>query len=211
MRGVVVKCSFDRLRRATDEEWLGAELVKILSSDALERMQRQGQRGYVDTSGEEPPPEDVQDSDYDKLIVDPNEHLTERPSPIPEGRLLASVPEDEPVDVQMEPVWVNRPEYQVAPTTPRGDTAQLNDDQSPDPSLATEVTDETMAEPNVEPDPNTSSRPSTIGHDSALPVSGRWLDSCSQSSINVIRAIVTLRVHLLPNGRQRMVTNSLSQ
>ena len=70
MRGVVVKCSFDRLRRATDEEWLGAELVKILSSDALERMQRQGQRGYVDTSGEEPPPEDVQDSDYDKLIVD---------------------------------------------------------------------------------------------------------------------------------------------
>ena len=28
MRGVVVKCSMDRIRRATDEEWLGAELIK---------------------------------------------------------------------------------------------------------------------------------------------------------------------------------------
>ena len=58
MRGVVVKRSRDRVRRATDEEWLGAELIRTLSQDALEHVQRQGQRGYVDTSHEEPPPSD---------------------------------------------------------------------------------------------------------------------------------------------------------
>ena len=53
MRGVVVKCSMDRVRRATDDEWLGSELIRVLSKDALTHMQRNGQRGYVDTAGEE--------------------------------------------------------------------------------------------------------------------------------------------------------------
>ena len=58
MRGVVVKCSMDRVRRATDDEWLGAELIRVLSRDALQHVQRHGARGYVDTEGEEPPPAD---------------------------------------------------------------------------------------------------------------------------------------------------------
>ena len=40
MRGVVVKCSIDRVRRATDEEWLGAELIRVLSQDALQHVRR---------------------------------------------------------------------------------------------------------------------------------------------------------------------------
>ena len=34
MRGVLVKCNADRVRIATDEEWLGAEIIKVLSQDA---------------------------------------------------------------------------------------------------------------------------------------------------------------------------------
>ena len=68
MRGVVVKCSMDRIRRATDEEWLGAELVKILSKDALEHMQHNGQRGYVDTSGEDPPPLEEENDPDDRVV-----------------------------------------------------------------------------------------------------------------------------------------------
>ena len=128
MRGVVVKCSFDRIRRATDEEWLGAKLVKIFSNDALERMQRQGQRGYVDTAGEDPPPDDAKDFDLAKttdLIVDPDEHRMDTTSP--DDRLLSSIPEDQPVvdePVELRQVasisnrWENRPEFNIAPSTP---------------------------------------------------------------------------------------------
>ena len=81
MRGVVVKCSMDRVRRATDEEWLGAELIRVLSKDALQHMQRQGQRGYIDTSHEEPPPEAEDDgriADPQELVPDP---ATDLPAP----------------------------------------------------------------------------------------------------------------------------------
>lgn len=55
MRGVLVKCNRDRVRLATDSEWLGAELIKVLSADAKTHLERQVQRGFVDATGEEGP------------------------------------------------------------------------------------------------------------------------------------------------------------
>ena len=48
MRGVVVKCSRERVRLATDEEWLGAELIKHLQDDMKAKLTRSGERGYLD-------------------------------------------------------------------------------------------------------------------------------------------------------------------
>ncbi|MEC8427241.1 MAG: transposase family protein, partial [Pseudomonadota bacterium] len=92
MRGVLVKCSVDRVRQATDEEWLGAELIRVLSRDAVIHMQRQGgQRGYVDTAGEEPPPPDEVETetptgqDSEQAII---------PDPTPSAVTIDSADED---------------------------------------------------------------------------------------------------------------------
>ena len=58
MRGVLVKCNRDRVRMATDSEWLGAELIKLLSADAKEHLERNGQRGFVDVTAEPGPEQD---------------------------------------------------------------------------------------------------------------------------------------------------------
>ena len=58
MRGVLVKTNMDRLRVATDSEWVGAELIKLLSADAKQHLERAGQRGYVDATAEEGPEDD---------------------------------------------------------------------------------------------------------------------------------------------------------
>ena len=84
MRGVVIKCSMDRVRRATDEEWLGAELIRVLSRDALQHMRNRGLRGYVDTDNEEPPPAEQEgesdaNADMQQLIPDPQVDL---PAPV---------------------------------------------------------------------------------------------------------------------------------
>ena len=94
MRGVLVKTNMDRIRIATDSEWLGAELIKILSADAKAHLERAGQRGYVDASDEEGPvteSESQPTSDAASYII-------------PQG--LDSIPEDQemvqappPVDV----------------------------------------------------------------------------------------------------------------
>ena len=42
----------------TDREWLGAEVIKILSADARERLDRNGQRGFVDATDEPGPDQD---------------------------------------------------------------------------------------------------------------------------------------------------------
>ena len=58
MRGVIVKCNRDRVRLATDSDWLGAELIRVLSADAKQHVERTGQRGFVDATREEGPDED---------------------------------------------------------------------------------------------------------------------------------------------------------
>eukprot|EP00973_Karenia_brevis_P075568 10497655-Karenia_brevis.AAC.1 len=59
MRGVLVKCNVERVRPATDVEWIGSEIIRILSADAKQRLEHGGQRGFVDATAEEgPPPEE---------------------------------------------------------------------------------------------------------------------------------------------------------
>ena len=46
--GCLLKCSSEQVRKATDPEWLGAELSKTLATEMFKSRQRSGQRG--DTS-----------------------------------------------------------------------------------------------------------------------------------------------------------------
>eukprot|EP00973_Karenia_brevis_P015171 2074040-Karenia_brevis.AAC.1 len=57
MRGVLVMCNVERVRPATDEEWMGSEIIHILSADAKQRLEHSGQRGFVYATAEEGPPE----------------------------------------------------------------------------------------------------------------------------------------------------------
>ena len=54
-RGVLVKCNMERVRPATEKEWIVAEIVRFLSSDATASLERQCQHGCVDVAGEEGP------------------------------------------------------------------------------------------------------------------------------------------------------------
>ena len=57
-RGCLLKCSGEQVRKATDAEWLGAELSRALVTDLLHSRQRSGERGYVDVEPEGQPTED---------------------------------------------------------------------------------------------------------------------------------------------------------
>ena len=95
MRGIIVKCNIDRVRPATDEEWIGAELIKVLAADAKQHVERAGQRGYVDATGEEGP--DVGDElPAPEVSLDTIGPL----QPIPEE---AELPSDEVVREPVEP------------------------------------------------------------------------------------------------------------
>ena len=59
MRGCLLKCSSEQVRKATDAEWLGAELGKTLATELLKSRQRSGQRGYVDVETEGQPTEEL--------------------------------------------------------------------------------------------------------------------------------------------------------
>ena len=58
MRGCLLMCSCEQVRKATDAEWLGAELSKTLATELLKSRQRSGQRGYVDVEVEGLPTEE---------------------------------------------------------------------------------------------------------------------------------------------------------
>ena len=60
MRGCLLKCSSEQVRKATDAEWLGAELSRTLATELLNSRQRSGQRGFVDVEPEGQPTEDPQ-------------------------------------------------------------------------------------------------------------------------------------------------------
>ena len=63
MRGSLLKCSGEQVRKATDSEYLGTELPKVLSQELLKSRERSGQRGFVDVEvegrPEEEPPEET--------------------------------------------------------------------------------------------------------------------------------------------------------
>ena len=58
MRGCLLKCSSEQVCKATDSEWLGAELSKTLATELLKSRQRSGQRGYVNVETEGQPIEE---------------------------------------------------------------------------------------------------------------------------------------------------------
>ena len=58
MRGCLLKCSSEQVRKATDAEWIGAELSGTLATELLNSRQRSGQRGYVNVEPEGQPTEE---------------------------------------------------------------------------------------------------------------------------------------------------------
>ena len=96
MRGVLVKCNIERVRPATDEEWIGAEIIRVLASDAKVSLERQGQRGFVDATGEEGPlPED--DRVSPEAEAQPGSEAA-----APTGSGLEAIPEDETLEIPMD-------------------------------------------------------------------------------------------------------------
>ena len=87
MRGCLLKCSSEQVRKATDAEWLGAELSKTLATELLKSRQRSGQRGYVDVETEgqptEEPPADTR-PDVNQILG----------AVVPAPSVLAPIPEE---------------------------------------------------------------------------------------------------------------------
>lgn len=115
MRGALLKCCSEPVREATDEEWSGAEVAKLVSREALAHLQQAGHRGFMDTTGEARRPEDGVDTppaakDIGGLQalcggIDP---INPRLATIPGGGNLSdatsavSQPEREPGEMQRE-------------------------------------------------------------------------------------------------------------
>ena len=82
-----LKCSSEQVRKATDTEWLGAELSKTLATELLKSRQRSGQRGYVDVETEgqptEEPPADTR-PDVSQILE----------AVVPAPSVLAPIPEE---------------------------------------------------------------------------------------------------------------------
>ena len=84
----------DRTRPATDHEYYGAELMNILSRDALQYASRAGQRGYVDATTEDGPEDqdDLPDAPEHPAVAE----VSDRPP-------LAVIPEDQDdADVEID-------------------------------------------------------------------------------------------------------------
>ena len=85
MRGGLLKCSSELVRKATDAEWLVAELSKTLGTELLKSRQRSGQSGYVDVETEgqptEEPPADTR-PDVSQILG----------AVVPAPRVLAPIP-----------------------------------------------------------------------------------------------------------------------
>ena len=144
------------MRKATDAEWLGAELSKTLSTELLKSRQRSGQRGHVDvgTEGqptEEPPADTRPDVNQILEAVVPAPNVL---SPIPEegesmdttmpARIAKSDPEIRPRQPECEPRGSGKGRPRLAPdhevtqldevensqstTQDRGDVSQTPDE-----------------------------------------------------------------------------------
>eukprot|EP00969_Alexandrium_andersonii_P318841 14084575-Alexandrium_andersonii.AAC.1 len=57
MRGRLLKCSAEQVRRATEPEYMGTEVLKELTRDMVDSIERQGHRGFVDVATEGLPEE----------------------------------------------------------------------------------------------------------------------------------------------------------
>ena len=104
MRGCLLKCSSEQVRKATDVEWLGAELSKTLATELLKSRQRSGQRGHVDVETEgqptEEPPADTR-PDVNQILG----------AVVPAPSVLAPIPEEgDAMDTTMSEIVESGPE-----------------------------------------------------------------------------------------------------
>ena len=58
MRSCLLKCSSEQVRKATDAEWLGAELSRTPATELLHSRRRSGQRGDFEVEPEGQPSEE---------------------------------------------------------------------------------------------------------------------------------------------------------
>ena len=128
MRGCLLKCSSEQVRKATDEEWLGAELSKTLATELLKSRQRSGQRGYVDVEVEGQPTEEPPAAtrpDVNQIL----EAVVAAPSE------LAPIPEEgELVDTTMPEAAESGPE--IRPRQPESEPGSEPVDRNVRPRLA---------------------------------------------------------------------------
>ena len=128
MRGCLLKCSSEQVRKATDAEWLGAELSKTLATELLKSRQRSGQRGYVDVETEgqptEEPPADTR-PDVNQILE----------AVVPAPSVLAPIPEEsDSMDTTMPEIVESGPE--IRPRQPESEPGSEPVDRNVRPRLA---------------------------------------------------------------------------
>ena len=103
MRGCLLKCSSEQVRKATDAEWLGAELSRTLATELLKSRQR----GYVDVeTGGQPtePPADTRPN-VNQILG----------AVVPAPGVLAPIPEEgDSMDTMMPEIVESGPEIRAA-------------------------------------------------------------------------------------------------
>ena len=102
MRGSLLKCSGEQVRKATDAEYFRTELTKVLSQELLKSRERAGQRGFVDVEVEgtpdEEPPEDTRPNVQEAMGIPPSPDMASgsgglaRMPTIPEDRQSTPAP-----------------------------------------------------------------------------------------------------------------------
>ena len=128
MRGCLLKCSSEQVRKATDAEWSGAELSKTLATELLKSRQRSGQRGYVDVETEgqatEEPPADTR-PDVSQILG----------AVVPAPSVLVPIPEEgDSMDTTMPEIAELGPE--IRPRQPESEPGSEPVDRNVRPSLA---------------------------------------------------------------------------
>ena len=127
MRGCLLKCSSEQVRKATDAEWLGVELSKTLATELLKSRQRSGQRGYVDVKAEgqptEEPPADTR-PDVNQILE----------AVVPAPSVLAPIPEEsDSMDTTMPEIAESGPE--IRPRQPESEPGSEPADRNVGPRL----------------------------------------------------------------------------
>ena len=128
MRGCLLKCSSEQVRKATDAEWFGAELSKTLATELLKSRQRSGQRRYVDVEAEGQPTEEPPAG----TRPDVNQILE---AVVPAPSVLAPIPEEnDSTDTTMPEVAESGPE--IRPRQPESEPGSEPVDRNVRPRLA---------------------------------------------------------------------------
>ena len=168
VRGYLVKASREQVRRATSEESLGAELIKVLSNELLEGLETGRLKNYKDVEHEGGPLQNLDDLEDDQMLPIGEAAMGDRPT----------VRENEQEDEEMSAVVVE-PEIQPDSfTAGHPDTLPRGADLSPAPEEST--AESTRAPTTASPTPAASRRPSTIRVDEAS--GGSWPFGPARSS-----------------------------